>query len=517
MKQARGLTQRWAALAIFAAFAAVLLPASAAAAAAPWSDPQVLTGGHLAYWEPVQFPGAPPNSAFALDAVPGLLGVTPGGSGIAIVATDNGGRGIAGFSGSSGSLGAVRASTFGGVLPSQMALYGREGVMVAGAADAKGDPIDKRSGMPLDAAMSRGTLSGAFSKRQVLAHGVGPIVRRGVTTGDPAAAVVVALTANAAGNAAAVVSVPIKGRVHVAGYQSRLFIRERGQSSLRRIADIGPRTPGRSDAAVALNGPGDVLVAWDDREHVRARVITAGGRIGREQRLGQGGSAWNGGHRMTASIDATRRMLVAWVAQRVGEGSYAGSPGIVAFAYAPPYGGFQPAQVVQRNLPKGPDRAIGAPGVLTSLVRDRGVVAWNGYVDGRLAVFGADVRSGRASTPHELSPAGTDARLAGLATGPRGGVVLNWWSMAQPGTIPDPPAGVYARARAAGATDWGPLEPVVTTGPSVYPGVAAPLAVDPVSGRVTMLWSDVPVGPTVASPIPAPVPARYSVRASPDG
>ena len=69
-------------------------------------------------------------------------------------------------------------------------------------------------------------------------------MRRGVTTGDPAAAVVVALTANAAGNAAAVVSVPIKGRVHVAGYQSRLFIRQRGESSLRRIADIGPARPG---------------------------------------------------------------------------------------------------------------------------------------------------------------------------------------------------------------------------------------------------------------------------------
>ena len=327
----------------------------------------------------------------------------------------------------------------------------------------------------------------------------------------------VALAANAAGNAAAVVSVPVRGRVHVAGYQSRLFIRRRGESTFRRIADIGPRTPGRSDAALALNGPGDVLVVWDDRENVRARVITAGGRIGREQRLGQGGSAWIGGHRMTASIDASRRMLVAWVAQRVGEGSYAGSPGIVAFAYAPPYGGFQPAQVVQRNLPKGQDRAIGAPGVLASLLRDRGVVAWNGYVDGRLAVFGADVSSGKASTPRELSPAGTDARLAGLATGPRGGVVLNWWSMAQPGTTPDPPAGVYAMARAAGATDWGPLEPIVTTGPSVYPEVAAPLAVDPVSGQVAMLWSDVPVAPTIASPIPPPVPARYSVRANPDG
>lgn len=514
MEQARSLTRRWVAL---AAVATALVPASAAAAAAPWSEPQVLAGGHLAYWEPVRFPGAPPNSAFALNGVPGLLGFTPGGSGIAIVATDSGGRGLAGFSGSTGSFGAVRASTFGGVVPSLMALYGREGVMVAGAAHAKSDAVDKRTGMPLDAAVARGTLSGTFTNHELLAHGVGPIVRRGVITGDPAAAVVVALATNPAGNAAAVVSVPVKGRVHVAGYRSRLLIRRRGESTFRRVADIGPLTPGRSDAALALNGPGDVLVAWDDRENVRARVVTAQGRIGREQRLGQGGSAWIGGHRMTASIDATRRMLVAWVAQRVGEGSYAGSPGIVAFAYAPPYGGFQPAQVVQRNLPKGMDRAIGAPGVLTSLLRDRGVVAWNGYVDGRLAVLGADVRSGKASTPLELSPAGTDARLAGLAAGPRGGVVLNWWSMAQPGTAPDPPAGVYARARAAGTTDWSPLEPIVTTGPSVYPGVAAPLAVDPVSGHVAMLWSDLPVGPTVASPVPAPVPARYSVRVNPDG
>ena len=479
----------------------------------PWSNPQVLAGGHLGSWESV---GAPANSAVAFKEVRGLLGFTPGGAGIAIVATDGGGRGIAAFSGSTGTFGAVRASAFGGVLPSQMALFGREGILVAGAADAKGDPIDKRSETLLDAAVTRGTRSGGFSRRQVLAHGVGEIVRRGVTTGSAAAAVVIALAADPGGDAAAVVSVPVRGRTRVAGFQARLFIRRRGQSSFSRIADIGPRSVGRSPAALALNGPGDVLVAWDDRESVRARVVTAGGRIGREQRLGQGGSAWVGGSRMTASIDASRRMLVAWLAQRVGEGAYAGSPGIVAFAYAPPYGGFKPAQVLQRNLPKGANRAVGVPGVVASILRDRGVVAWNGYVDGRLAVRAADVSSGRASTARDLSPAGTDARLGGLAAGPRGGVAVNWWTSARQGTTPVPPAGIYARARAAGTTAWGPLEPLATLAPAGYVPANLPLAVDPVSGRAVMLWSDAPVFGTPGGTRPAQVPARYSVRASPD-
>jgi hypothetical protein len=502
MELARDFRWRRAALAV----AAVLVVASPASAAAPWSEPQTLAGGHLDYWQPAELPGAPANSAFGLTEAPALLGFTPGGAGLAIVATDSGGRGIARFSGSSGTFGAVRASTFGGVLPSQMALYGREGVMVSGAATSGRDPVDKRSGTPLDAAVTRGTLSGGFQTRQVLAHGL--------VAGSPAAAIVVTLAVNAAGDAAAVVSAPVKGRTRVTGYQARLFIRRRGQSSFRRIIDLGPKTIGRSPAALAVNAPGDVLVSWDDRTSVRARLVTAAGRVGGAQRLGPGGSAWVDGSRMSAAIDASRRMLVAWVAQRVGEGGFAGRPGIVALAYASPYKSFRPAQVTQRNLPTGADNAIGLPGVVAGLLRDRGVVAFEGDVDGRRAVRTVDVRSGKAGTVHDLSPAGTVARLRGLAIGPRGGTVVSWWGSA--GTAP--PAGVFAVARAAGTTDWGPLETIgETAAPAGAPDpVNGALAADPVSGRAVMLWSDVPV-PGPAATAPPPVPARYSVRASADG
>ena len=217
MQQACSLTRRWVAL---AAAAAVLVPASAAAArGALVGARRFWPAAIFASWEPVRFPGAPPNSASRSRRSRGPLGFTPGGAGIAIVATDSGGRGLAGFSGSTGRFGAVRASTFGGVVPSLMALYGREGVLVAGAADAKGDAFDKRTEQtPLDAAVSRGTRSGTFSRHQVLARTAwAPIVRRGVTTGYAAAAVVIALAANPAGIAAAVVSVPVTGARTSAG------------------------------------------------------------------------------------------------------------------------------------------------------------------------------------------------------------------------------------------------------------------------------------------------------------
>ena len=178
--------------------------------------------------QPVQFPGAPPNSAFALDAVPGLLGVTPGGSGIAIVATDNGGRGIAGFSGSSGSLRSrprldVRWRA-------AVAARGQDaGERVTGgrAADAKGD-LDRQAQRyaALCCESPRHALGLLSVKRQVLfAHGVGPIVRRGVIDGLPGSGRRGRAYRQRRRERRRRGQRADKGRVHVAGYQSRLFIR----------------------------------------------------------------------------------------------------------------------------------------------------------------------------------------------------------------------------------------------------------------------------------------------------
>ncbi len=324
------------------------------------------------------------------------------------------------------------------------------------------------------------------------------------------AASVTALAANAAGDAAAVVAVPVRGHIGVLGFRSRLFIRRHGQPTFRKVADIGKRTVGRSPAALAVNGPGDVLVAWDDRESVRALVVSAAGRVAAQQRLGRGGSAWVGASRMVGSIDGTRRMLVAWLAQRVGEGNYAGSPGTVTYAYASPSKPFGTAKIVQSGLPKGIDRGIGPPGVQATLLRKDAVVSWTGYTAGRFAVRAVDVTSGRPSAAVDLSPPGTDAQLRGMAVGPRGGLVVAWSSNARLGANPTPPPGVYAMARAAGATAWGPLETIATTSTREFVPGGLPLAADPVTGRAVVMWSD-PVGA-----MPVALTTHASVRTTPD-
>jgi hypothetical protein len=470
--------------------------------AAPWSAPQVVPGAYQARWASVTTPGGPGLSGYALKTVDGLLGFTPGGAGVAVLGREAGGMGLARFSAATGTFGSLRQSAFAGIAPSRMALFGREGVMLAGQANKARDPRSRLNAETfLDAAVTRGTVSGGFAQRQVLANGV--------FRGSAGPATVTALAANTAGDAAAVVSVPVAGRTTIAGYQSRLLVRRRGQASFRNVTDIGVRTVGRSPAALAVNTPGDVLVAWDDRTSVRALLVRANGQLATEQRLGQGGSAYYGGERLVAAMDGTRRMLVAWMAQRIGEGSYAGSPGTVALAYASPYKPFRPAQVVQHGLPTGDLRGITGHAVQAALLRNRGVVAWTGYASGRYAVRTVDVTSGRAGSVRDLSPAGAGARLQGLSVGPRGGAVLVFVTGARRSNPnPRPPLSLSAVTRAADATAWSPIEHVATADAQQQDFIAsdALIAADPVSGQGVLVWSDPLQAP------PSPVPVNSSVR-----
>jgi hypothetical protein len=334
------------------------------------------------------------------------------------------------------------------------------------------------------------------------------VLGRGVFAGGAGQAVVTALAANTAGDAAAVVSVPVRGRTRIAGYQSRLFMRRRGEQSFQRVTEVGRVTVGHSPAALAVNGPGDVLVAWDDRKQVSARLVTASKKVRPVQGLGQGGSPLFG-QRLVAAMDNTRRMLVAWMAQGIGGLGSAGRPGSVALAYAGPYKLFGTPQILQRNLPTGEGRAIEGNAVAATLLRNRGVVLWTGYADGRYVVRTVDVKSGKASSPVDLSPAGTNARLQGLAVGPRGGTVAVWSSNTRSAALPQPPPGLYAVARGADAAKWGPLETIATTGAQGFLPADALLSANPVSGETVLLWSDpLPAGTT------APVPVMYAVRAA---
>lgn len=483
-----------------AAWAAAVTPAHAAP---PWSDPQPVAGAYIAQWSTI-------GGGLALQAVDGQLGFTPGGVGFTVLGRSAGGLGYARFAGSRGAFGTVTGSSFRSVVPSEMALFGRSGVVLAGQGVAGSDQRAPGGGVPLDAAVTRGNVTGDYPSRQVLARGFVP--KPGVLA-DTKAAVVTALAANQGGDVAAVVSVPVAGKTRAAGFRSRLFVRRRTSGLFRKVMDFGRQTVGSSPSALSLNGAGDVLVAWDDREAVRARMISARGTIGKEQRLGTGGSAFLGSRRtrIAASIDSTRRMLVAWMAQRVGEGNYAGSPGTVAVAAAAPGKPFGGQQIVERNLPKGADRGVLGHGVQVAMLRDRGVVAWTGSVGGTFVVRTADVTSGKVGAPRQLSGAGTASRLQGLVVGPHGGAVIVW--VTQTGAA-GTPAGHYAAARAAGSSAWGAAETITTTGDTS--GLTdAPVAASPVSGEVLVLVNDViPEGVGVV-PSVGPMPVRLSVRAAP--
>lgn len=492
-----------AAVAVLVAATACAAVASPAPAAPPWSDPQPVAGAYLAQWAPL-------SGGLVLQRADGQLGFTPGGVGFTVLGRSAGGLGYARFAGSRNAFGTLTPSTFRSVVPSEMALFGRSGVVLAGQGIAPSDRRARRSGTPLDAVVVRGNVTGDYSTRQVLARGFLPAA--GVPA-DAKAAVVTALAANQGGDAAAVVSVPVVGKTRATGFRSRLFVRRSTSSSFRRVMDFGRQTVGSSPAALALNGAGDVLVAWDDRERVRARMISSRGTVGEEQQLGTGGSAFlgSGRTRIAASMDGTRRMLVAWLAQRVGEGNFAGSPGIVALATAAPGKPFGAQQIVERNLPKGADRGIQGPGVQAAILRDRSVVAWTGSVGGVFVVRTADVTSGKVGAPRQLSGAGAASRLQGLVVGPRGGAAIVW--MTQTGAT-GTPAGHYAAARGAGSSAWGAAETITTAGDTS--GLTdALVAASPVSGQVIVLVSDpIPVGG--ATPPPAgPVPVRSTVRAAP--
>ena len=99
----------------------------------------------------------------ALHAFPGLLGFTPGATGFAVLGDDKGGRGYTTFDATTGSFRPLRSSRFLGVDPTHMAVYGRDGVLLAGGADGPGDPHSPLNAeIPLDVAVTRGTVAGAL-------------------------------------------------------------------------------------------------------------------------------------------------------------------------------------------------------------------------------------------------------------------------------------------------------------------------------------------------------------------
>ena len=233
--------------------------------------------------------------------------------------------------------------------------------------------------------------------------------------------------------------------------------------------------------AVAVNGSGDVLAAWDRSGTVESRMYS--GRSHRWAPVKTLGKVTAALH-MSVAIGADRRAIVAWVDQPVNEGGTNKAATFSVTARSATRGFLAAKQVdVYPDL-----TIVGGTAVRAAYTSDgRGIVAWTG----RSGVRAVLVNGRSIGAPQDLGPAGADesqdARgLYDLAVSPNGQAVVTMVAGLD-GTNNQ----VLAAPLAAGSTAFGPAETVSPAQPFLQqPSVAF----DPKTGQAVVAWQVPPDG-----------------------
>jgi hypothetical protein len=240
-----------------------------------------------------------------------------------------------------------------------------------------------------------------------------------------------------------------------------------------------------SSPALSWSEGGDLLVAYQrsisrrgrsTQRRVEARVRRAGHNWGRPQQLGSS----SGFSQITAATAPSRRMLVAWGTQDLGE--EANTPWIVRAAQRPAgAGAFRPAQELERS--EGIERPAGR--VAAALAPDgTATVAWSGIAGrfgssfpARVATAGSSLRFG---APQTLS---SSAAVGDVTSDDQGQTLVVWATLEQAGDSQSS-AQVFASVRAAGAPAFATPEQV-----SPIEGATLPRAAfDPRTHRPAAVW-----------------------------
>jgi hypothetical protein len=240
---------------------------------------------------------------------------------------------------------------------------------------------------------------------------------------------------------------------------------------------VAGRGRGAFAVTVALGARGDLVVAWQRRRWVEARVRRAGGRLGPVQRLGP---AVAQDTRLHAAVAPSGAVWVAWDAQLTTEGGTSG-PFTIRVAMRPAGARtFRPARVLERNEGRASaesrvDLALDPAGAA--------FVAWSSS-DGasaraRLATFTAD---GQTAIIRTLSQPGYDASVRDVATSQQPGEALVVWARLD--AVGELGTQVLAGPIAADGTYAGE-EAVSDADRARLPATAF----DPVTGAPTVVWS----------------------------
>jgi hypothetical protein len=255
---------------------------------------------------------------------------------------------------------------------------------------------------------------------------------------------------------------------------ARLFVgrgRRLGQSRVvSRRGDVNAVT-------VAVGPRGDIVVAWERRGRIEARIRRPGHRLGRVIPVGRGARLGTG---LRAAVASTGRVWLAWASQSLSEGGDNGPFELQTAASSSTRFSFRRPRILDRYDRLASDEAT----FDLSLDPERkGLVAWSSF-DGqnfraRLASFNRTGRSARFTT---LSLPGYDATVSDLATSEQENEALVVWSrldaVGEVGTM-------VLAGYLSPTGDYSGEEQVSTGDRARAPAVAF----NPRTGRPTAVWS----------------------------
>ncbi len=384
--------------------AALLAPVASVSADAPWSPPTTLPGATIA------------------QAVPAAM--TRDGHAGAVTANANGATTPSQLVRLS-DAGAVLADDGLGIVSAQVVAGKGDGLVIAGSSLGSSGTIDDSSHVRVAITLGAG----------------GPITTAPVhgSTGYH----VDAVAANAAGDIVLV----------AANTQQRIvFLKQHDWQEFHAKLTIKVNASTARNATVAIGAKGDVLVVWENNHTVYARH-RGSSSWGSVATLGDGIQS-----DLSAVVDDTNRLSVAWKSQRVGEGE-SNTPAIVSFITAAPgHGWGKRRQIESVDTAFGAGHYVASPGVLLDTVdAHHALLTWTGINASNYAVKAMTIADGHTSTPQLLSPAGTDAVLGDATTAGSGGPAMVLWRSGVRGADPSTPTTIprlYASVRAAGATTF---------------------------------------------------------------
>lgn len=428
-----------------AALAALIaLTASAGAGAAGWTAPGVLSTCPASGAPQVVFPSDGPADATGPGAVVwSASSECAGGEGVRVAEIGAGEVPAVG--------GAQRGPDLRGAALAARAPHGK--ILIAGVAPA---------GAGAGEQLAEGTAAGPFASL-------------GGSGGPPRS---IALTSGYLGDVALLAPAPAPGGA--GGLPLRLRVQRYYAAGFGPWVEVGGGGAGALGSVTsAMDYRSDVLAVWWQGGAIDAREMPATGVPQAPQRLA--GAATE--PQITALLSDDDHGIVAWSERRLDQTSVYLDISGAGVRFGTP-------QLLERFA----DPAGGPPASSVRLVRlssESVLLAWAGAEAGRWVLRAATIELGGPGPISTLAaPAGGDALLAGLATGPDN-EALALWSEPQAPALPAAPTPADGALFAASVTYAYPAGPIFGAAEELAPPggyTDATAAIDPHSARALAVW-----------------------------